>query len=47
MKNYTNKDGLDGNMTWMIYKSKKGELWFGGGPKGVYRFNGKSFERIY
>jgi ligand-binding sensor domain-containing protein len=47
LKNFTKKDGLDGNMTWIIYKSKSGELWFGGGPNGVYRFNGKSFERKY
>jgi ligand-binding sensor domain-containing protein len=47
LKNFTNKDGLDGDFTWIIYKSKTGELWFGGGPNGVYRFNGKSFERKY
>ena len=47
MKNFTQKDGLDGDFTWIIYKSKAGELWFGGGPNGVYRFNGKSFERRY
>ena len=44
-KNYTEKDGLEGTFISTIYKSKKGELWFGG--TGVYRFNGKSFERIY
>lgn len=47
IKNFTKKDGLDGDMTWIIYKSKSGELWFGGGPNGVYFFNGKSFERKY
>lgn len=47
LKNFTDKDGLDGDLTWIIYKSKTGELWFGGGPNGVYRFNGKSFERKY
>lgn len=47
LKNFTKKDGLDGDMTWIIYKSKGGELWFGGGPNGVYRFNGNSFERKY
>ena len=46
-KNFTKKDGLDGDMTWIIYKSKTGELWFGGGFNGVYRFNGKSFDRKY
>jgi ligand-binding sensor domain-containing protein len=47
MKNFTQKEGLDGNLTWIIYTSKTGELWFGGGPNGVYLFNGKSFERKY
>jgi ligand-binding sensor domain-containing protein len=47
MTNFTKKDGLDGDMTWIIYKSKSGELWFGGGSNGVFRFNGKSFEREY
>jgi hypothetical protein len=47
VKNFTRKDGLDGDLIWIIYKSKTGELWFGGGPNGVYRFNGKSFVRKY
>lgn len=47
MKNFTQKDGVDGDMTWIIYKSKSGELWFGGGSNGVYTFNGKSFERKF
>ena len=47
MKNFTKKDGVDGDLIWIIYKSKTGELWFSGGPNGVYRFNGKSFERKY
>lgn len=44
-KNFTEKDGLEGTFISTIYKSKQGELWFGG--NGVYRFNGKSFERKY
>lgn len=47
MKNFTQKDGLDGDFTWNVYKSKSGELWVGGGPHGVYRFTGKSFVRKY
>lgn len=48
MKNFTKSDGLASPFIWTIYKSKKGDLWFGGdNPGGVYRFNGKSFERIY
>ncbi len=45
VKNFTEKDGLGHTFISTIYKSKQGELWFGG--NGVYRFNGKSFERIY
>lgn len=47
LKNFTKKDGLDADLTWIIYKSKAGELWFGGGPNGVYRFTGSSFERKF
>jgi ligand-binding sensor domain-containing protein len=47
LKNFTDKEGLDGDHTMVIYKSKTGELWFGGGANGVHRFNGKSFERIF
>ncbi len=46
--NFTQKDGLESEHLWTIYQSKQGELWFGGSsPSGVYRFNGKSFERKY
>lgn len=48
VKNFTITNGLDSKHIWFIYKSKQGELWFGGAsPSGVYRFNGKSFERKY
>ncbi|WP_194139214.1 ligand-binding sensor domain-containing protein [Flavobacterium hungaricum] len=48
VKNFTKDDGLDSKQIWTIYKSKQGELWLGGAsPSGVYRFNGKSFERKY
>jgi ligand-binding sensor domain-containing protein len=46
--NYTKLDGLASNHIWTIYRSKKGEMWFGGAnPSGVYKFNGNSFDRIY
>jgi ligand-binding sensor domain-containing protein len=46
--NYTKLDGLVSSHIWTIYKSKKGEMWFGGAnPSGVYKFNGNSFDRIY
>jgi ligand-binding sensor domain-containing protein len=48
VKNFTKEDGLDSRHIWEIYQSKQGELWLGGAnPSGVFRFNGKSFERIY
>lgn len=48
VKNFTKVDGLESKHIWTIYKSKQGELWFGGAnPSGVYRFNGKFFERKY
>lgn len=48
MKNFTKEDGVESKHIWTIYKSKQGELWFGGAsPSGVYRFNGISFERKY
>ncbi len=48
VKNFTQEDGLESKHIWTIHKSKQGELWFGGAnPSGVYRFNGKSFERKY
>jgi len=48
VKNFTTTDGLESKFIWTIYKSKQGELWFGGAdPSGVYRFNRSSFERKY
>jgi len=48
VKNFTKEDGLESKHIWLIYKSKQGELWFGGAdPSGVYRFNGNSFDRKY
>lgn len=48
VKNYTEADGLASKHIWAIYKSKQGELWFGGAdPSGVYLFNGHSFKRKY
>ncbi|OJJ21137.1 hypothetical protein BKI52_11250 [marine bacterium AO1-C] len=48
LKNFTAKDGLYSEHIWTIYKSKNGEMWFGGAsPSGVYKFNGTAFERKY
>jgi len=46
--NFTEKDGLPSNHIGAIYRTKLGELLFGGeDPGGVYKFNGISFDRIY
>lgn len=48
VKNFTKDDGLESKHIWTIYKSKHGELWFGGAdPSGVWRYDGNSFERKY
>lgn len=48
VKNFTKSDGVESDHIWTIYKSRQGDLWFGGAnPSGVYRFNGGAFERIY
>ena len=44
--NYTTKDGLTSNVVNIIYKDKKGELWFGTDGAGVCKFNGTSFTQF-
>jgi len=39
LKNYTTKDGLPSNVGNMVYKDKKGELWFGTAEAGVCKFD--------
>lgn len=47
-KNYTKEDGIISDNIWTIYRTKKGELLFGGeSPAAVYKFNGQKFDRIY
>ena len=48
LKNYTEKDGMPLEHIDVIYKTKGGEMLFGGkNPSGVYKFNGSSFDRMY
>jgi hypothetical protein len=48
VKNFSKEDGLESKHIWFKYKSKHGELWFGGADlSGIYRFNGNSLERKY
>ena len=42
------KNGIKYDLIWTIYKTKQGELLFGGEYSGgMYKFNGISFDRIY
>jgi hypothetical protein len=46
--NYDDEQGFPCQSVWTIYKTRSGELLFAAeDPGGVYRFNGKSFERAY
>lgn len=48
LSNYTRKQGLESNHIWTIYRSRQGEMWFGGAdPSGVYAFRGGIFKRIF
>jgi hypothetical protein len=44
---FTERDGLTGSLVWTIYRDRQYRLWFGLGDGGVYRFNGKSFDKVY
>ena len=43
MRNFSERDGLTSKGITAIYRDKRGDLWIGG--EGVYKFNGKSFDR--
>lgn len=43
MLHFTNNDGLPGNTVYVIYRDKRGCLWFGT-DKGIARYNGLKFE---
>ena len=46
--NYTEQDGARSTSYWTIFKNRKGELLFCGElPGAVYKFNGRSFDRIF
>lgn len=45
LRNFTEEDGLTSKGIMAIYKDSRGDLWLGG--EGVYKFNGKSFDRIH
>ena len=44
LRNYTAEDGLTTKDVMGIYTDRRGELWLAG--KGVFKFNGTSFDRI-
>jgi ligand-binding sensor domain-containing protein len=46
--NFTEKDGLPSMHIWSFYEDRRGDFWVAGeNPSGAYKFNGKSFDRIY
>ena len=45
LTNYMEKDGLTSKEIVAIYKDKRDDLWYGG--ESVFKFNGKSFDKIY
>ncbi len=45
LRHFTEKDGLTSKGITAIYLDKRGDLWLGG--DGVFKFNGKSFDRIH
>ena len=45
LRNFTAEDGLTSSGVMAIYTDRQGDLWLGG--EGVYKFNGKSFDRIH
>jgi ligand-binding sensor domain-containing protein len=45
LRHFTEKDGLTSKHISVIYRDKRGDLWLGG--DGVFKFNGKSFDRIH
>ena len=47
MTNYTIDKDLKSQMVWTIYKDNNNNLLFGMENGGIYKFNGKSFEKIF
>jgi ligand-binding sensor domain-containing protein len=46
LTNYTTSDGLSGNSISVIYKDRKGELWFMTDGDEVCKFNGRAFTKV-
>lgn len=46
MTHYPVKDGSKDVTLFSIYKDKRGDLWLGTHAAGVYKFNGKAFEKF-
>jgi len=47
MTNYTISDNLSTSKIWSIYKDNNIDFLFGMADGGVYKFNGKSFDRKF
>lgn len=45
MRNFASADGLDTKDVFCIYTDRRGDLWLAG--HGVFRWNGRAFERVF
>ena len=45
LQQFTEADGLDVGHVATFFTNRRGDVWVGG--KGVYKFNGESFDRIH
>ena len=45
LRQFGERDGLTTKDVMAIYRDRAGDLWLGG--KGVFRFNGETFDRMY
>ncbi|MBK8848522.1 MAG: hypothetical protein IPO27_19070 [Bacteroidetes bacterium] len=46
LTNYTTKHGLTGNSVYVIYKDKKGKLWFVCNGEAILQFDGQKFSKV-
>ncbi len=46
LTNFTTKDGLSGNAVYVIFKDKKGKLWFVSNGEHIFHFDGRKFAKV-
>jgi hypothetical protein len=47
MKNFVLDSALHIQHIWDIFEDKNGNVLFASGDRGVYKFNGKGFDRVF